>query len=215
MDWAGVTALAVALGALATAAAGWLRSRGEVRRDDLREARRGRAAAAAAAATAYEELEKLRNQLSATREAEQECARRLGEVQGRLARIEAVMPFLLVEHQLSNVSWLSEILDAASDCWVIASSAAEGSWVFVNARLCVVLGLDRDQVLSAGWRGLIHPEDLVTTQVAEGRAWTGITRVVNRFRASDGRWAQMRWIAPSYASGVTVALARFEGYVEA
>lgn len=213
MEWGEITALVVAGGALLTAIAGWSRSRGEVRRNDLVEARRGRAAAAAAAAKAYEDMEELREQLRTTRDAEEECARRVTELRERLSLVEAVLPFILVEDQLRNVGWIAEVLDAAADCWVVSSSAAEGSWVFVNARLCEVLGLGRDALLAAGWRALVHPDDLAKTQIAEGRAWTGTTRIVNRFRTASGGWAQLRWIAPPYAAGVTLALARFEGYV--
>lgn len=208
-----ITALAALAAAVLGSGATALKLRRDARRADAAAEVSARESAERSLADAMHRIEALASRLQAAEDAEDSCRTELADARLRLQRLESALPFALADHRLQDMEGLADLLDAATDGWVISTPAQDGALLWCNAALCRYLGRSRDEVLSMGWRGLCHPDDVAETQAAEGAAWDTTVTVVNRWSHADGRWMQLRWTAPRYSSGSTLALARMESVV--
>jgi PAS domain-containing protein len=195
-----------------------LKDRRAARRDDLRESAEARAQLLIDLQAALDRAEQYRGRLEAAEEAgraatvaERACRAEVAALAERLSHVEAALPLALTAARIQDWQSLGEVLDRAADPWVISSPAEEGRVLWVNRAFAAALGMEAAAIVAAGWRALIHPEDLAETERAEAGAWDGGVAVVNRYRHAAGRWVSLRWYAPRYEGGVTLALVRVVG----
>jgi PAS domain-containing protein len=189
-------AVAVAGGGLLAAVAAWAGVPGTIYRDLTEQLEKQRAARREA-----EHLcETLRSQLVAgAAEIEQ-----LRKREGRLFRSVSL---------LMEANGIGEAFDHASDGIVFATADGGGAWVWVNQCFAAHLGMDREEVVAAGWRALIHPDDMAAAREAEGSAWDSpVLEFVARYRRAPdvgGGWIRLRWYCPGYRDGRTVCVVKF------
>jgi PAS domain-containing protein len=119
--------------------------------------------------------------------------------------------------QLADANGLGEAFDHCDNGIVFSLSENGGTWTWVNRVMCEQLGLSRDEVLSLGWRSLIHPDDLSDAAAVESKAWdSSVAEYVVRYRRSPsigGGYVRTRWWCPAYRQGRTVCVVKF-GSVE-
>lgn len=168
--------------------------------------------------TIYRDLtEQLERQRAARREAEREAetlraALVAGQIEiadlrkreGRLFRSASL---------LVKANGLGEALDHATDGFVFAHAEGGGTWTWVNREFAERLGYPREQIVSIGWRNLIHPDDRSDAQEAESSAWDSpVQEFVVRYRRSPdvgGGYIRTRWWCPPYRDGRTVCIVKF------
>jgi len=87
---------------------------------------------------------------------------------------------------------------------IVYTAAADGTIDFVNRRWTELTGHDPSTLLGAGWRDLVHPDDLRAVAEAASRAVAAGQRLTFecRFRKLDGTYSWMASSAvPSYDAG--------------
>jgi PAS domain S-box-containing protein len=211
-----VANLVIAGGALLTATVTALRFRVDKRKSTTEQ----ELSVVAAYKSLLAEVEGLRKRLEGAeeraRKAEEHgrrCDIEVGQLRDELAMMRATFPAVGVGLRLQNLTAdLYDVLDKLSPL-VISSPADEGRFVFVNAEFARCLGRSRDEILSTGWRSLVHPDDLECAVGAEAAAWDRAVRTVNRYRHADGTYRLLRWYSTRYLQGVAVSAVRFEPIV--
>lgn len=215
MTPAEVATMAMAAGALLTAAVAFFRFRVDRRKStgDLE----------ISAGDAYRSLldmvDAVRKRLDVAEDrarGAEEHARRcdgdLAAAKDRIKTLEGQVLFALGAGVLlsADVSLgLRRVLNALSDPAVLSSRRDGGTFEFANTAFLEALGMTLPEVLAAGWKGLCRPDYRQRTEAAEATAWSEPTEeVVNVFVGRRGP-VTLRWHFTSYsASGIAFAVAK-------
>lgn len=208
--WAQVL-LALSGGSMVTALVAFLRF--------LRERRKlyaeGTAMEFSTSASLFEEVQRLRGLFLSIEAAHQNCIRDKAELTKQLARVTALLPFAITSSRLVRDDKFTRFLDLIADPLTISSLLAGGTFTWVNAAFCAVMERTLEECVAAGWRGMIHPEDLVDTGRTETSAWSEpVWGFVNRYLSKSGRTIWFRWYCLTYEDGLTLAMARIEKVTE-
>ena len=131
-------------------------------------------------------------QLSLVREHERICNE-------RVALLESMMPLGALVHRIEDLAAVAQVMDRVETPFVISSIKAGGTFGWVNLAFASALGMTREEVLSAGWKNLVNPDDLDDTMKTEATAWDrAVDGFVNRYRHASGGWRRFRWWSSSY-----------------
>lgn len=214
--WQGVIAVVVAL--IGGGGVAWALVRSTRRKLDA-EARLADAEAMSAEAeaegTVFDQLRRLRTDFSDLAERADQCHDENNAMRKRLATIESVLPFALLSERLKDYETLKVLLNRLDEPIVLTSPANAGTILFANDRFCEVMGYSLERVLELQFPGLVHPDDRRATKAAETVAWTAtVYEFVNRLITATGAVVWLRWIAPPYLHGVTIALAEVQSLSE-
>lgn len=164
----------------------------------------------ATSTTLFDQVETLRSRLLVSEDRAGKAERENAELRDRISRLERVMPMALIADRITaDLDDLAALFDLSGELWFVTSSDAEGMFVWCSSAVCRVLGRQREEVVSIGWRRLIHPEDLAEAERAEASAWDRrVWGHPNRYQKADGTYVRFRWYCPRYASGTTLSLVK-------
>lgn len=165
----------------------------------------------ATSAALFEEVIRLRSRILDAEHRASKCDEENQQMRSRIERMEIALPLAIAAKRLKDLSGLGDLLNLLRDPIVVTTIAAGGTIIWVNDAFCEVLARTREEIIRIGWRGLIHPDDLSTTEATETMNWDRPTwGFVNRYMRADGRAVWFRWFCPPYSDddGATISLAR-------
>lgn len=163
----------------------------------------------------FEEVQRLRSRILAVEAAHEACQREKTELALQLARVTALLPFAVTSSRLVRDEKFTRFLDLVADPLTITSLVHGGTFTWVNVAFCAVMERTLEECVAAGWRGMIHPDDLADTSKAETGAWDEpVWGFVNRYLSKSGRTVWFRWYCLTYEDGLTLAMARIEKVTE-
>jgi len=175
--------------------------------------------------SAHDQIDMYRDQLESSRDQEDDCQDRLtderrkhaatmaelGLAVQKCAKLEAALPSLQIAAKIEKLSpGVRRVLDKCRDGIVLSSIAEEGRFVYVNRTFADAIGRTVEEVITAGWKSLIHPADMPDTTATESLAWIKGGEVVNRYRHSNGSYVQLRWHFTNYEEGLSLCIVWFE-----
>lgn len=173
---------------------------------------------ASTVAKLLEELEAQRARLAAQDERERTLTHdldatceQLADLIARVTFIEMALPAVVISSKLkTRTESMLRVLNRCRDGIVLTAPSNGGAIIWCNESFAAALGRTPDDVVTRGWKALVHPGDAESTSTAEASAWSGGGEIVNRYLHSDGHWITMRWHFTLYEDGFAFSVVHFD-----
>ena len=152
-----------------------------------------------------------RDRLSAAKESLREALAQLGDANERLKLELSIRPLVIAAAKARRLADdTRRVYNACRDGIVVSDPRVAGRFVFVNHAFARALGRTPEEIITNGYAALIHPDDAVIAEAVDTDAWHGGGEVKNRYLHADGSWITLQWHFTTFDDGASFCIVWFE-----